>query len=149
MYNNTGLTNGEVDELTQSTHGWTSTQIYKFPTNKSSSGSNPVAALNLDETTAIYGQTQYGGTVGYGTVFKLIPQKDGSWALQTLHSFTGAQGKGPRLNPVMDSSGNIFGVTRSGGPYGFGTIYKLAPPAAGKAAWDYQSIYGGAEGHLN
>jgi hypothetical protein len=44
-----------------------------------------------------------------------------------LYSFTGgADGAGPLAPPQMDGSGNLVGVTTSGG-LGHGTVYELTP----------------------
>jgi len=52
---------------------------------------------------------------------------------QIVHSF-GAAGDGiaPGNGMVMDSKGILYGVTASGGTYGYGTVYELTPGANGQ-----------------
>jgi uncharacterized repeat protein (TIGR03803 family) len=48
--------------------------------------------------------------------------------LTTLYSFTGgADGSHPTCRLVMDKSGNLYGVTATGGLYGGGTVFKVTP----------------------
>lgn len=48
-----------------------------------------------------------------------------------LHSFcaqTGCpDGSSPRADLVMDTAGNLYGTTYSGGANGYGTVFKVAP----------------------
>ena len=60
-------------------------------------------------------------------MFKLSPS-NGVWTDTVLFNFTLDYGSDP--NPdgvVLDASGNLYGATTYGGPYGVGTIYKLTP----------------------
>jgi hypothetical protein len=44
-------------------------------------------------------------------VFKLIPNSDGSWKENVLHSFTGGKdGAGPSASLIFDRTGNLYGV---------------------------------------
>jgi uncharacterized repeat protein (TIGR03803 family) len=64
----------------------------------------------------------------------------GAWAGEkTLVNFTGANGNGPVANVVLDSSGNIYGTTSSGGPYGTGTVFRLSPGLHG--GWRQNLLY--------
>jgi uncharacterized repeat protein (TIGR03803 family) len=73
-----------------------------------------------------YGTTQYGGTSGNGSIFKITPA--GQFTL--LYSFcTGncADGGSPLYPPVLGDDGNLYGTTLSGGAYLNGVIYQLTP----------------------
>src|SRR5207302_314749 len=72
---------------------------------------------------------------GNGTVFEL---PGGSNTITTLASFDGTNGAIPGLSYVsagtapaypgglaLDSSGNLFGTTYSGGPSNYGTVFEL------------------------
>ena len=71
--------------------------------------------------------------------------------LNTIYTFptgnTGTTGYHPWGGLAMDTSGALYGTTYYGGncpinyPY-CGTIYKLAPPAAGQTAWSYSFLHG-------
>src|SRR5206468_2927551 len=77
-----------------------------------------------------YGTTAFGGSPGWGTVFKLTP----SGVLTTLHVFcvtTCADGANPPSGLTLGSDGNFYGVTNGGGSAygngGAGTVFKIAP----------------------
>ena len=88
-----------------------------------SSGSR--AGLVADAAGNLYGTTRAGGTLGYGTVFKL----DGSGSMSILHSFNGSDGINPSaslfLMPPATSTerpprrlerhGTVFKLDSSGG----------------------------------
>lgn len=67
-----------------------------------------------------------------------------------VYSFQGsADGSGPYGELVADAHGNLYGTTVSGGSYGFGTIFKVVPPADEHGSWTETVIYefqGGAVG---
>jgi uncharacterized repeat protein (TIGR03803 family) len=84
-------------------------------------GASPLGGVALDSAGNIYGTTWMGGTYSYGTVFKL----DSGSNETVLHSFAGGtDGANPLAAPVLDSAGNMYGTTSSGGAY-FGTIYMV------------------------
>ena len=68
-----------------------------------------------------YGTTYIGGSIGYGTVFKVTP----AGALTTLVSFDGTNGVGP-YSLVQGGDGNFYGTTNGSGRND-GTIFKLTP----------------------
>ena len=78
----------------------------------------------------MYGTTYYGGTFGFGTVYKI----DASGSESILYSFAGqADGGGPLAAVVQDEAGNLYGTAGYGGdlscanayPIGCGTVFKL------------------------
>ena len=81
-----------------------------------------------DQSGNFYGTVAYGGPKGAGFVFKLSK----SGALSILHSFpaTSKDGQIPG-NIFLDSEGNIYGLTSTGGSgsgcpsYGCGIVFKL------------------------
>jgi hypothetical protein len=91
-----------------------------------------------------------------GSVYKLSPPTKGSptWVETTVATFggepiTGGYNAGGYSTPiVLDSKGNIYGGTSSGGtgkygPYnsGAGTIYQLTPPTKTQSTWTESVIY--------
>ena len=73
-----------------------------------------------------YGTTQYGGTSGNGSIFKITP----AGKFTQLYSFcTGncADGESPLYPPVLGDDGNLYGTTLSGGAHFNGVIYQLTP----------------------
>ena len=88
-------------------------------------GAFPVSGLIEDSTGNLYGTTYQGGTLGFGTVFKLTA----AGVKTILYNFTSANGDGayPMSALVRDSSGNLYGTTQSGGKLGMGAVFKLLP----------------------
>ena len=60
----------------------------------------------------------------------------GAWAgekFTVLHAFgKGNDGASPFDNVVLDAKGNLYGTTRGGGIYGYGTVFFLRPGGSGK-----------------
>jgi len=115
----------------------TETVLYRF--SDVPDGSSPMDGVALDAAGNIYGTTWLGGVYSFGTVFKL--NSNGNETV--LHSFAGgSDGANPLAAPVLDVSGNMYGVTSAGGPY-FGTVYEV--DAAGNESTLY-NFTGGSDG---
>jgi uncharacterized repeat protein (TIGR03803 family) len=77
----------------------------------------------------LYGTAYRGGTMGYGTVFKLNP--DGS-GFEVLLAFDGATTGGQPFGGLMlGADGALYGTTSSGGSGGQGTVFKLNRDGSG------------------
>jgi len=104
-------------------------------------GGVPGCSLLLDKNGNLYGTTQVGGNSNKGSVFEV--SHDG--AEKVLYSFKGGDdGAQPIAGVVMDSSGNIYGTTINEGPYGGGTVFKLAPDGTETVL---HSFSGGQDGY--
>jgi uncharacterized repeat protein (TIGR03803 family) len=121
---------------------WTETVLYRFKGR--SDGSNPIAGLVADRDGALYGTTLFGGAPGkngHGTVFKLTPPAEGKteWTESVIYRFkSGGDGANPYSALIIDNEGALYGTTLSGGTVGaigFGTAFKLSPPAPGAQTW--------------
>jgi len=137
---------GVVFELTPSGSGkWREAVLYAFQ--GGTDGLEPSGNLVFDSVGNIYGTTYGGGTgtactaiPGCGTVFELSPQGDGSWKETVLYSFQdGGDGALP-VGLTMDSSGNLYGATITGGTE-FGTVFELSPPRHEGGAWKETTLY--------
>jgi len=90
-------------------------------------GDTPSTALVQDSNGNLYGTTEGGGAHSHGTVFKIDPAGNET----VLYSFTGMlDGNAPIGKLALDSKGNIFGTTDSGGnstncAFGCGVVFKL------------------------
>ncbi len=96
-------------------------------------GVNPYAGLTFDSLGNLYGTTVLGGADGCdpgacGVVFELSPSAEG-WVETVLHTFqnNGVDGTSPQAAVIIDSDGNLYGTTTSGGAYGHGTVYEITP----------------------
>jgi uncharacterized repeat protein (TIGR03803 family) len=59
----------------------------------------------------------------------LTPGKNGAWTRKILHNFNqdGVDGEAPTGGLIFDKDGNLYGTTRFGGAYGYGTVCELTP----------------------
>ena len=128
---------------------WIETTTYAFQGVTTPDGDNPLyGEVAFDAAGNIYGTTQNDGAYGYGTAYELTRSGD-TWTETVLHSF-GAPGDGqyPDHNVVLDSAGNVYGTTYSGGASGAGTVFQLVPSGSGwteniLASFDGQDDIGG------
>jgi uncharacterized repeat protein (TIGR03803 family) len=129
-----GPNNGTVFELTPTTAGgWTEQVLYRFCSQANcTDGQYPYGSLIFDAAGNLYGTTEFGGTYGAGTVFKLTPAAGGGWTETVLYSFgRGTDGASPLVGLIFDVVGNLYGTTTFGGTYGAGTVFELTPTAGG------------------
>jgi hypothetical protein len=131
---------GTVFKLNRNADGsWTHSVIYSFAAD-AQDGMRPIGGLIIDAAGNLYGTTRDGGSwftgrfQGFGTVFELTPNLDGTWTEHVLHSFDNwhAEGTSPISAVVLDSAGNLYGTTPNGGKYcighcefGGGTVFQL------------------------
>jgi uncharacterized repeat protein (TIGR03803 family) len=121
-----GGTNGSGTVFKISTNGALTT-LYAFT--GGSDGELPEAALVHGSDGNFYGTTCYGGTNGYGTVFKI----DTNGALTTLYTFgtlTNLMDCDSPNGLVQGSDGYFYGATEYGGTNlladgGAGTVFKI------------------------
>ncbi len=135
---------GAAFKLTPNADGsWTESVLHSFT---SSDGSYPYAGLIFDAAGNLYGTTEFGGGGGYGTVFKLTPNADGSWTESVLHWFHGRDGSYPRAGLTFDAAGNLYGTTSGGGAFGYGAAFKLTPNADGSWTERVLHSFNGSDG---
>lgn len=132
-------------------------------------GIGPIGRIVHDKQGNLYGATLDGGawdcfgTAQCGTVYELSPpaKKGDPWTEAVLHVFQPIQtgdGATPEGGLVMDSAGNLYGVTGYqgtgqcqlfGSVVGCGTVYEMSPPSQPGGAWTETVIYsfqGGNDG---
>jgi uncharacterized repeat protein (TIGR03803 family) len=119
--------------------------VFSFPAT-GSQGRAPEGNLVADAAGNLYGTTYGGGAASdTGTVFELVrpvpPLKQ--WTHKLLYSFTGGlDGAYPTAAGVIfDASGNLYGTTYSGGLFGYGVIFRVAPPTTAGGEWTETVIY--------
>jgi uncharacterized repeat protein (TIGR03803 family) len=98
-------------------------------------GAKPLSNITQDMQGNFYGTTSSGGIgalslqgSGYGIVYEI--QSDGTYSIiyefcQQTNCTDGANPPGPL---VLDSGGNIYGVTSFGGSTNNGVVFQIAPP---------------------
>jgi uncharacterized repeat protein (TIGR03803 family) len=133
---------GSVYELIPQANGsWQYKTIYSFGA-VSNDGSEPKAGVVFDTHGNLYGVTNQGGTQGIGTAFELSPQTGGVWAESKLYSIgtspSGDDGTYPESNVVLDSSGNVYGVSAGGAADG-GSVWELSPSTGG--GWTISPVW--------
>jgi hypothetical protein len=133
--NGYGGSGGVVFKLTPPAAGeteWTETVPHSF--NSGTRGSNPAAALIIDQQGALYGTTVQGGdtaggTSGEGVVFKLTPppQEYYKWTETVLFDL------GNSANPdaaLIRYQGALYGTTVNGGHNGIVDCINLQSPTS-------------------
>jgi uncharacterized repeat protein (TIGR03803 family) len=122
---------GVVFKLAPNPDGtWTEHVLHRFT---GTDGDSPGTGVILDAAGNLYGTTFYGGPSScpyyncIGTVFKLMPNPDGTWTEHVLYSFTGGtDGSNPAAGVILDAAGNLYGTTFYGGSDS-GIVFKLMP----------------------
>jgi uncharacterized repeat protein (TIGR03803 family) len=143
---------GAVFRLSPSKAGWNETVLYSFTSGLD--GGQPYGGVTLDAEGNLYGTAVVGGTYGNcpedgcGVVWKLTRSPGDAWTHSVIHDFDAVDGSGAGGPVVFDQLGNLYGMTPTGGPFGLGVVYQLAPKGPG-AAWHYTMIHaftGGDDG---
>lgn len=140
--NNAGL----VFSLTPSTTGGAPNvkQLYKFcrfvvtQTHVCTDGEYPGGNLVVDKSGNIWGTASAGGNAtNSGVMFELVPPQSGQWPETVAYSFCGAancaDGATPTTGLAVDSNGNFYGTTSTGGlafrkcpSTGCGVLFKVS-----------------------
>jgi len=120
----------------------TFTNLYSFT--GGFDGANPQAALVHGMNGGFYGTTAYGGTNGYGNVFKVTT----NGVLTSLYSFTGGNdGANPQAALAQTSDGIFYGTASGGGAGigsgGNGTVFKIATDGAFTALYAFPGVNDG------
>jgi len=105
-------------------------------------GANPyLSRVVRDKAGNLYGTTTAGGANGFGTVFKLSP----TGTETVLHSFAadGKDGYRPYASLAIDTTGNLYGTTISGGASSYGTVFKVTPSGTETVLYSFK---GGTDG---
>jgi hypothetical protein len=66
-----------------------------------------------------------------------------------LHDFVGSDGDSLGGKLLLDWCGVLYGTTVYGGDYGYGTVDKLTPPAAGSTHWTTTVLHSFAGQHMD
>jgi len=124
---------GTVFELSPSSGSWTETILHDFNiVDNLGDGGYPEAGVIFDSSGDLIGTVYAGGTFGYGAVYKLTPNGDGTWTESHLREFGDANdARNPNSNLIADAQGNFYGTSYAGGIDDLGTVYELSPNGSG------------------
>ena len=110
------------------TPGGVETVLYSFT--GGSDGANIYGGASVDAAGNLYGTAEAGGSLNYGTVWKL----SAAGQFTVLHAFAGGlagDGANPDAGVTLDSQGNLYGTTSMGGAtFNLGTVFKVSPGGA-------------------
>ncbi len=122
-----------------------------------SDASYVVSRLVFDAQGNLYGTSANGGAASQGTVFKLSPNGDGTWAESVIYSLCSVSVDGecldgavPWAGLVLGAKGNLYGTTTGGGSqyncpivgmYGCGVVFELSPPHNPGGTWTETVLY--------
>jgi uncharacterized repeat protein (TIGR03803 family) len=84
-------------------------------------GATPLAAVTEGRDGYFYGTTGYGGSKGYGTVFRITT----NGTLTTLAIFASTNGAIPYAQLTLGPDGNFYGTTSAGGSSSNGTVFQI------------------------
>jgi uncharacterized repeat protein (TIGR03803 family) len=111
---------GTVFKVNTDGTGFTNLHSFSGSLITNTDGGAPLAALILPNNT-LYGTTSWGGTSGYGTVFRV--NTDGS-GFTNMHNFANNDGANPEAALIL-SGDTLIGTTMYGGSAGNGTLFTI------------------------
>lgn len=117
--------------------------LYNFANQQD--GGVPSGSVTRDLSGNLFGTTFQGGQFQEGVVYELSPNDDGTWTELVVHSFMYSEGDTPVGGVILDSSGNLYGTTATGGPARIGTVFELVP---NNGTWTLNLIYDSVGGPL-
>jgi len=108
--------------------------------NGTGDGENPAAGLTLASDGNLYGTTEFGGTSGFGTVFRMSL----AGTVTVLQSFAPSDPNGaqPLGALIQASDGNLYGTCYSGGANGWGTVFRISTSGSFKKLYDFTQAAG-------
>lgn len=135
---------GTVFKLSPNSDGtWSETVLYRFL--GSTDAAQPALGVVMDSAGNLYGASDGGGCIVgcNGTIFKLAPGSNGFWTESILYTFQGGTDGGFPTALILDSAGNFFGTTFSGGTgrnsCSCGTVFEFSPTSSG--GWQKTVLY--------
>jgi uncharacterized repeat protein (TIGR03803 family) len=97
----------------------------------------PGSGVSMDHAGNLYGST-FIGMQSPGTIYELTPSGS-NWIGTDIYDFTGgSDGSHPRAGVILDSAGNLYGATATGGSGQGGTVFELSPANGG---WSFSLLY--------
>jgi uncharacterized repeat protein (TIGR03803 family) len=122
----------ELTPPTQAGGSWTETVLHRFFEKEGTFPGGPL----LDMGGALYGTTAGGGAYGHGSVFEMNAKRTVS-VVYSLHGTPDGSDNFPS-GLAVDSSGDLYGFTYTGGESNYGTVFELTPSGG---AWTESVLY--------
>jgi hypothetical protein len=147
---------GSVLQLTPQNGTWSSNVLYSFT--GQADGYGPDDGVIRDRKGNLYGTTgaSFLNPNSCGAIYELTPNAGRTvWSETTIHIFSGSDGCGGTLLPmIFDAKGNLYGTSYSGGSGtnctgGCGVVFELSPPTTKGGSWQLTVLYsflGGNDG---
>ena len=85
-------------------------------------GYQPIGGVTLDSQGNLFGTTSHNTNNVNGSVWEIA---SGSNTINTIASFNGTNGASPWAGVTLDSQGNLYGTTQSGGASGDGAVWEI------------------------
>jgi uncharacterized repeat protein (TIGR03803 family) len=148
--NGSGVTSG-AGVLFKLTPSGQETVLHNFCSQANcADGSLPSGNLLMDSEGNLYGTTLNGGpnggiSAGDGVVYKLAPSGQET-VLCSFGSASCPDGANPNSGVIVDSEGNLYGTTGSGGAHGKGVVFELAPSGQETVLYNFCSLTNCADG---
>lgn len=106
--------------------------LYNFCSQANCADGVSANGIIQDQAGNLYGTTFQGGNQNNrGVIFKMTPNRNGSYTYAVLYDFCALEnctdGAYPFSTPIMDTSGNLYGTAGGGGVDGGGVVYELTP----------------------
>ena len=111
-------------------------------TSGSRPGANPAGPLTLHTDGFLYGTTEFGGSSGFGTAFKIST----AGTFLTLRAFVDATGSQPAGSMVQGVDGALYGTTSAGGTNAWGTVFRMTTAGGYSVIGDFTGATGTAPG---
>jgi uncharacterized repeat protein (TIGR03803 family) len=127
--------------------GWALSVLHEF-SYANGDGIQPTGGVVADTAGNLYGTTTGGGANAPGIVYELSPPAAGQ--TQWTETVLSAIGGTPSSGVIIGIDGALYGTTQQGGQFNLGTVFRLAPPAAGQTGWTtavLHSFAGGTDGN--
>jgi uncharacterized repeat protein (TIGR03803 family) len=117
---------------------WTERVIHSFA-GPLTDGAGPYSGIIL-RGNKLYGTTESGGDIGYGTVFEVSPPASPgeNWTEMPIYSFNASDGSGdgPEAGVTFDPKGNLYSDT-----WLQPVAFELSPPIIQGNPWTYIDLY--------
>jgi uncharacterized repeat protein (TIGR03803 family) len=115
---------GLLYKLTNNT--WQQTFLHNFCNMPNcTDGQSPIGGVTIDGSGNLFGATMSGGAFDKGVAF----EHHVGGGYNVIYHFCSlnncSDGSGPEAGMVLDSSGNLYGTTVTGGKFNHGVLFKL------------------------